>query len=116
LTHDGGTTGAAARLTASPLRSTMAPMPEISLDPAATPSADEFLDITHLICPMTFVRTKLAIERMASGSVLEVRLNEGEPLINVPRSAKEMGHKVLATVAEADDESPPVYRLFIAIA
>ena len=89
-------------------------MPEISPDPTTAPRADEFLDITHLICPMTFVRTKLAIERMTPGSVLEVRLNEGEPFINVPRSAEEMGHKVLATVAE--DGAPPVYRLFIAIA
>ena len=80
-------------------------MPEIS--------ADRFLDITHLICPMTFVRTKLAIEQMAPGTVLEVRLNEGEPLINVPRSAAEMGHKILSQAVEEGSNS--IYRLRIAI-
>ena len=76
-------------------------------------SADQFLDITHLICPMTFVRTKLAIEQMAPGTVREVRLNEGEPLINVPRSAAEMGHQVLSQAVEEGSHS--IYRLRIAI-
>jgi len=73
----------------------------------------EFLDITHLVCPMTFVRTKLAIERMTAGQVLEVRLNDGEPLINVPRSVEEMGHKVVSLEREADETS--IYRLILSI-
>jgi tRNA 2-thiouridine synthesizing protein A len=52
------------------------------------------LDITALTCPMTWVRTKLELERMASGEALEVRCREGEALENVPRSAREAGHAV----------------------
>ena len=43
---------------------------------------------------MTFVRTKLLLERMAPGEAAEIRLNAGEPLVNVPRSARELGHAV----------------------
>jgi TusA-related sulfurtransferase len=52
------------------------------------------LDITGLTCPMTWVRTKLELERMAAGELLEVRCAEGEALENVPRSAAEAGHDV----------------------
>ena len=52
------------------------------------------LDITALTCPMTWVRTKLELERMAAGDALEVRCGEGEALENVPRSAREAGHAV----------------------
>ena len=58
-------------------------------------SADHHLDITDQVCPMTFVRTKLLIERMKPGETAEVRLNAGEPLQNVPRSIREHGHEVL---------------------
>jgi TusA-related sulfurtransferase len=52
------------------------------------------LDITALTCPMTWVRTKLELERMAPGEALEVRCRPGEALENVPRSAREAGHAV----------------------
>jgi TusA-related sulfurtransferase len=52
------------------------------------------LDITELTCPMTWVRTKLELERMAAGEALEVRCRPGEALENVPRSAREAGHAV----------------------
>ena len=53
------------------------------------------LDITGLTCPMTWVRTKLALERLSPGEVLEVRCREAsEALENVPRSAREAGHDV----------------------
>ena len=52
------------------------------------------LDITGLTCPMTWVHTKLALERMAAGDALEVRCTPGEALENVPRSAREAGHEV----------------------
>ena len=45
---------------------------------------------------MTFVRTKLKLERMKSGEVLAVRLKGDEPLKNVPRAAREEGHTILA--------------------
>jgi tRNA 2-thiouridine synthesizing protein A len=52
------------------------------------------LDITAFTCPMTWVRTKLELERMATGDALEVRCRPGEALENVPRSAREAGHAV----------------------
>lgn len=75
------------------------------------PPPDRVLDVTRLVCPMTFVRTKLVLEAMAAGDRLEVRLNEGEPLENVPRSVREMGHEVLELAPE--DESPRVWRLLV---
>ncbi len=61
-----------------------------------TTPVDHYLDITSDVCPITFVKTKLLIEKMKSGETLEVRLTEGEPLENVPRSVREEGHEVLS--------------------
>ena len=61
------------------------------------------IDITQEICPMTFVKTKLKLETMDPGQVLEVTLREGEPLINVPRSVEQEGHKVLDIHREEGD-------------
>lgn len=65
--------------------------------------ASSQIDITKEICPMTFVKTKLKLETMSSGQVLEVTLREGEPLINVPRSVEQEGHKVLDIHREEGD-------------
>jgi len=54
---------------------------------------------------MTFVKTKLAIEKLQSGEVLEVRLKGREPLINVPRSSEDHGHKILSL--QPEDASQP---------
>ena len=45
---------------------------------------------------MTFVRTRLALDRMASGQLLRLRLKGAEPRANVPKTATEQGHAVLA--------------------
>ena len=52
------------------------------------------LDITDLTCPMTWVRTKLELEKLPPGEALEVRCPQGEALENVPRSAAAAGHDV----------------------
>ncbi|HEX6026596.1 MAG TPA: sulfurtransferase TusA family protein [Solirubrobacter sp.] len=52
------------------------------------------LDVTSLRCPMTWVRTKLELERLESGETLEVIVPPGEAETNVPRSAREAGHAV----------------------
>jgi tRNA 2-thiouridine synthesizing protein A len=62
-------------------------------------SMKHFLDITKETCPMTFVKVKLQLAKMAAGEQLEVLLNEGEPLENVPRSCEEQGFKVLSIEA-----------------
>jgi len=66
-------------------------------------TTEHSIDITDLICPMTFVRTKLRLEKISSGDVLHVRLKGEEPLKNVPRSATQHGHTVLST--RPDDSS-----------
>jgi len=73
-------------------------MPKINLAPAAPaePFADRTLDITAQVCPMTFVRTRLALDCMTSGQVLRVLLRGDEPRRNVPATATEQGHVVLA--------------------
>ena len=68
-------------------------------------AADHELDITGEVCPMTFVRTKLRLERMQPGEVLAVRLRGEEPLRNVPRTAREQGHEVLSLTTDADGVS-----------
>jgi TusA-related sulfurtransferase len=64
--------------------------------------SDASIDITRDVCPMTFVRTRLALDRMAPGGVLLVRLKGAEPERNVPASAAAQGHEVLSTRREAD--------------
>jgi TusA-related sulfurtransferase len=53
------------------------------------------LDITKEHCPMTFVKTKIQMSKLQPGDLLEVLLTEGEPLENVPKSAREQGYNVL---------------------
>jgi len=69
---------------------------------------DSEIDITKEICPMTFVKTKLKLETMSRGEVLEVTLREGEPLLNVPKSVEQDGHKILDLRQEGE-----VYKLTI---
>ena len=45
---------------------------------------------------MTFVKTKIALNKLQTGDILNVKVTAGEPLENVPRSAAEQGFKVLS--------------------
>ncbi len=60
------------------------------------------VDITDKVCPLTFVKAKVSIEELDDGEVLAIRMNDGEPVQNVPRSMKEEGHKVLKLVNNED--------------
>lgn len=51
---------------------------------------------------MTFVRTKLRLERLKPGEILKVRLRGEEPLRNVPRAAREEGHTIMGIEAQDD--------------
>ena len=64
--------------------------------------ANDFVDITDVVCPITFVKAKIAIEELEDGEILEIKMNEGEPLLNVPRSLKEEGHKVISVSNNED--------------
>jgi TusA-related sulfurtransferase len=63
---------------------------------------DETVDITDVVCPMTFVQAKVALYGLKAGQVLSIRLNDGEPVQNVPRSVKEDGHQVLKLTDNQD--------------
>jgi tRNA 2-thiouridine synthesizing protein A len=65
-------------------------------------SIDETIDITDVVCPVTFVKAKVALEELEDGQVLSIRLNDGEPVQNVPRSIKEEGHQILKLVDNGD--------------
>lgn len=67
------------------------------------------LDLRGTLCPLNFVYTKLKLEEMAEGELLEVVLDDGDPMRNVPRSVKAEGHRIIQ-VEQMEDSS---YRLVI---
>jgi tRNA 2-thiouridine synthesizing protein A len=71
---------------------------------------DEKLDLRGVTCPLNFVKTKLKLEEMQTGQVLEIILDDGEPIRNVPRSVKEEGHQI-TKVVRLDKEN--VFKLYI---
>lgn len=56
---------------------------------------EAYLDLRGVVCPTNFVKTKLKLEEMNPGEVLEIIIDAGEPMANVPRSIKEEGHKII---------------------
>ncbi len=58
---------------------------------------NHILDVTKEHCPMTFVKVKIRLATMNLGERLEVIMEGGEPLANIPRSAAEQGHRVIET-------------------
>ncbi|MDP9097264.1 MAG: sulfurtransferase TusA family protein [Pseudomonadota bacterium] len=75
------------------------------MDQASVPyhEADRTLDITRDHCPMTYVRVRLALDRMNSGEVLLVSLSGDEPRRNVPRTALDQGHTILDVTNHPDE-------------
>lgn len=77
------------------------------IDPQNTNSvisdrADAHLDLRGTPCPINFVRTKLRLEQMPPGSLLEVWLDPGEPIEQVPDSLKMEGYQIEALVEQQD--------------
>ena len=64
---------------------------------------DDTVDITDKVCPLTFVKAKVAIDELDDGEVIVIRMNDGEPVQNVPRSIKEEGHQILKLEDNGDD-------------
>lgn len=52
---------------------------------------------------------KVALEELDDGQILAVRMNNGEPVQNVPRSIKEEGHQIL----KLDDNEDGTYTLYV---
>ena len=70
---------------------------------------DDTVDITDKVCPLTFVKAKVAIDELDDGEVIAIRMNDGEPVQNVPRSIKEEGHQILKLNTNDDG----TYTLFV---
>ena len=71
--------------------------------------ADETVDITDKVCPLTFVKAKVTLDALDDGEVLAIRMNDGEPVQNVPRSIKEEGHQIL----KLEDNEDGTYTLYV---
>ena len=77
---------------------------------------DYILDITKDVCPITFVKVRLKIEKMADGETLEILLFGLEPVKNVPQAVTELGHSILSLDRKILDENRSrsgVHRLVI---
>ena len=70
---------------------------------------DDEVDITDKVCPMTFVKAKVASDELDDGEILAIRMNDGEPVQNVPRSMKEEGHQIL----KLTDNEDGTYTLYV---
>ena len=64
---------------------------------SAAISPDVKKDFRGVMCPMNFVKTKIALTPMQSGQILEILLDDGAPIENVPGSVKGEGHTILST-------------------
>ena len=67
------------------------------------------LDVKGQVCPLTFVRSKLAIEKLAIGEVLEIVVDHEPAAVNVPRSMEHEGQKVL----KVEQSGAAEWRLFV---
>ncbi|NQT89962.1 MAG: sulfurtransferase TusA family protein [Candidatus Omnitrophica bacterium] len=63
---------------------------------------DEKLDLAGVPCPQNSARTLIKLEGMDSGAMLEVIIDDGEPVKNVPPSVEEEGHRVVEKVRTGD--------------
>jgi TusA-related sulfurtransferase len=74
--------------------------------------APVMIDIRDVSCPITWVKTHMALEKVGPGQLVVVLLRDGEPLRNVPASAKEEGHRVVS-VRELEDEGPGTWEVVL---
>ena len=68
--------------------------------PESGGSAGAFADFRGVACPMNFVKPKMELSKLPSGALLEILLDDGAPIENVPASLKGEGHTILATTRE----------------
>ena len=55
----------------------------------------QVIDLRGVSCPTNFVKAKLALEALENGVAVQILLDDGEPVKNVPRSLKADGHKLI---------------------
>jgi TusA-related sulfurtransferase len=61
---------------------------------SSPPTPDAQLDLRGTPCPINFVRTKLRLQQMQAGATLEVWLDAGEPIEQVPDSLTMAGYQI----------------------
>lgn len=84
-------------------------LPPFERPPApALPVVSDALDLRGVACPMNFVKAKVALEKVALGDSLDILLDEGAPINNLPASLRDQGQEILAITHEG-----PSYRLRI---
>ncbi len=71
---------------------------------------DKSINIKGEVCPYTFVRTKLALEQLEGGQVLEVIVDHQPATDNVPRSTSNEGHEVIEVTKINDTDWRMVFR------
>lgn len=64
--------------------------------------AKELLDLKGVKCPYNYVKAKLKLEELTSGDELEIYLDDGEPITNVPRSLEDDGNTIVS-IDKLDD-------------
>lgn len=69
---------------------------------AKAATAVHFVDLQGVSCPLNFVKAKLALENINRGEILEILLDDGEPVRNVPASFQEQGQEVMEIKKIAD--------------
>ena len=67
-------------------------------------TADKEINIKGLVCPYTFVKSKIAIEDMEIGEILEILLDYEEASRSIPKSMEDLGHKVLKVEKVNDND------------
>ena len=55
------------------------------------------LDLKGVACPFNYVQTKIRLEEMDAGELLEITIDDGEPIKNVPTSLTNDGHEIVDT-------------------
>jgi TusA-related sulfurtransferase len=70
-----------------------------------TAEKKQTLDITRDVCPMTWVKTKLALEDLAADEELCVVVREGESSKNVSANSQREGHEIVKTEARNEEEN-----------
>ncbi|TKB81113.1 MAG: HEPN domain-containing protein [Nitrospira sp.] len=99
----------------APTQETGAPVKEVVAAPVApappAPTGAPVYDLRGVACPLNYVKTKLKLEMMDAGEKLEVWLDAGEPIKNVPMSLKNDGHLVL--LQEALEPEAAHYRVLV---
>lgn len=78
-----------------PPQDAAAPQAAAAAAPQATTADRKFKDLRGVACPMNFVQTKIQLSAMKSGDELEILLDDGQPISNVPSSVRAEGHAVL---------------------